>query len=65
MIFTSLPFSPTFQKTEELKQLIKSMWNDLDPNTRREYEKMEADDVQRYERELAAWTASNKKRKAE
>jgi len=48
-----------------LKQLIKSMWNDLDPNTRREYEKMEADDVQRYERELAAWTASNKKRKAE
>ena len=67
--FVSFPFiyflAPfPAQKTEELKQLIKSMWNDLDANTRREYEQLEADDVARYERELKEW-AGNKKRKAE
>ena len=47
-------------KTEELKQLLKSMWNDLDPQARSKYEKMEQEDQQRYERELAA--GSSKKR---
>lgn len=56
------------QKTEELKQLLKSMWNELDPPTRSKYEKMGAEDQARYERELAAYSSSSsssKKKKGE
>ena len=45
-------------KTDELKQLLKSMWNDLGPQARRKYEKMEQEDQQRYKRELTAAKAA-------
>jgi hypothetical protein len=35
------------QKTEELRQLLQSMWNELDQATSAKYEKMEAEDKTR------------------
>ena len=35
------------QKTEELRQLLQTMWNQLDQATSSKYEKMEAEDKTR------------------
>ena len=45
-------------KAEELKQLLKSRWNDLGSKARSKYEKMEVEDQQRFDHEIAATKAA-------
>ena len=48
LFLCALLYTYTSQKTEELKQLLQSMWNELDQATSAKYEKMEAEDKTRY-----------------
>ena len=45
-------------KTEELNQLLKSMWNELGSKERIKYEKMEQEDQQRFDGEIATANAA-------
>jgi hypothetical protein len=42
-------------KTEDLRQLLQTMWNELQQSGREKYEMMEAEDKTRYNREMAAF----------
>jgi hypothetical protein len=46
-----------FLQNESLKNLLCAWWEECDPTTRRHFEKKEQEDHDRYEKELAAWTA--------
>ena len=51
-------------KAKELNYLLKSMWNDLGSKARIKYEKMEQEDKQRYDREIAADKANQHRSKS-